>query len=256
MKPIRLPENYTERMVLESLQRGPKFPFEIERDIQEKVDEAYDAPNSFNDVTQRDEIEKRKKQEYVQIAEIHRILKRLLKEGKIKQSRRYDRYSLSFKILSEPWLSGEIFSYRAMRDLDGLELRPIVQPPTSGGKDAFLYYYANVIGAYVIYCILQGFFPDGPFLCKKNQPANIRRALTKEWLENSVNGFDMLHLFKTYHQSPNLGSTNKMALELSIDDYNEWMASYRKVFAAIESRLSALLSDIEERITKYPQRDE
>lgn len=149
------------QIVVDSLSEGPKKPVEIEKDLEQKARQRYEDRYNLSEELKTKLI----KRETIRLRYIQAILYDLQDRGTVAQEKPFGKYFLTDKIFKDPKFTASIFGRNAISKIDywkALVQNPFVKVDhDSSDSDAFtLFAFANEIGAFIVYAMLDAMNPD------------------------------------------------------------------------------------------------
>lgn len=152
--------------VIESLSGGPKKPADIEKDLQQKAIQKYEEQERYD---LAEEVKSKMiKRKTIRLRYIQNILYDLLDRGTVAQEKPYGKYFLTDKIFENPKFTASTFSKNAISkitDVDALTENPFVKVDENNIANGYiqeysLFAFANKIGAFIVYSMLEAMNPD------------------------------------------------------------------------------------------------
>jgi hypothetical protein len=247
------------QIIVDSLTTGPKYPYEIEEDHKRKVEQKYSSKQiTYGYITDEKELQKQIDKERLKLRTIEKHLKELLSSRIVKQEKKFGRYFLTTELLKDPTFGPRLFHNEAMTRL--FSRKGVVVPiigkngcpfcdtkfNENNWREKCLFKFANRIGAYVTYVMLQAMNPD---LTPEGQTLTFqeRDELANKWSSNSIFGSFMLWQFANLPELEN-NEIEKPFLELKKETFDEFSKAFDNLYPYADGALSTSMLGLTQKI--------
>jgi hypothetical protein len=254
------------QIIVDSLMTCPKYPHEIEKYHEKKVEEKYRKEKnliSLNYINNKKEIQKKVNREVIKLRTIEKHLKELQTNGIVKQEKKFGRYFLTTQLLNDAAFGPKLFHNEAMSRLFcrkdtvvpnvGRDACPFmhIRFTKNDWREKCLFNFVNRIGVYITYVMLQAMNPN---LNAKRQTLTFeqRDDLAKKWASNSIFGDFILWQFANLPELDNK-EMEEPFLELKKKTFDEFSKALNNLYPYADGALSSSMLALPQKINALRQ---